>query len=170
MRTFLFWASFFFQYSIWNDTLHGKEKNVHVYLTSFYFCFFLKWRSLKKIVKIDEWVFTHHNRNLSFKQHGERSGFPGKTYRPLSTTFGGRLSSTATCWAVPWLHVFVCSMGGPSGNQTHNHSLALQIKKCIYTLLSLETTSNQFRNLRRVEWGSPGFSQIWVRLHLLLRL
>lgn len=100
----------------------------------------------------NRWMgFTHHNRNLSFKQRGEGSGFPGKTYRPLSTTFGGRLSSTATCWAVPWLHVFVCSMGGPSGNQTHNHSLALQIKKCIYTLLSRETTSNQFRNIRRVE-------------------
>ena len=55
----------------------------------------------------------------------------------------------------------VCSMGGLSGNETHNHSLALQIKKCIYTLLSRETTSNQFRNIRRVEpgtdRGSPGF-------------
>lgn len=95
--------------------------------------------------------FTHHNRNPSFKQPGERSGFPGKTYRPLSTTFGGRLSSKATRWAVPWLHLFVCSMGGLSGNQPHNHSLALQIKKCIYTLLSRETTSNQFGNIRRVE-------------------
>lgn len=95
--------------------------------------------------------FTHHNRNPSFKQPGEHSGFPGKTYRPLSTAFGGRLSSTATHSALLWLHVFVCSMGGPSGNQTHNHSLALQIKKCMYTLLSRETTSNQFRNTRRVE-------------------
>ena len=37
--------------------------------------------------------FTHHNRNLSFKQSGERSGFPGKTYRPQNTAFGGKLSS-----------------------------------------------------------------------------
>ncbi len=125
----------------------------------------------------NRWMgFTHHNRNLSFKQRGEGSGFPGKTYRPLSTTFGGRLSSTATCWAVPWLHVFVCSMGGPSGIQTHNHSLTLQIKKCIYTLLSRETTSNQFRNIRRVECteglteGHLGFLQIWVWLHLSLWL
>lgn len=95
--------------------------------------------------------FTHHNRKLSFKQPGQRSGFPGKTYRPLSTTFGGRLSSAATRCAVPWLHLFVCSMGGPGGNQTHNHGLALQVKECVYTLLSRETTSNQFRNIRRVE-------------------
>lgn len=32
----------------------------------------------------------------SFKQPGERSGFPGKTYEPLSFIFGGKLSSTAT--------------------------------------------------------------------------
>lgn len=100
--------------------------------------------------------FTHHNRNLSFKQPGERSGFPGKTYRPLSTTFGGRLSSAATRWAVPWLHLFVCSMGGPSGNQTHNHSPALQIKKCIHTLLSHETTSNQFRRVECTEGLTEG--------------
>ncbi len=143
VHIFLFWAS------IWNDALLRKEKNAGINFASFYFCFAME--VIEKKGK-NRWMgFTHHNRNLRLKQGGECSGFPGKTYRPLSNTFGGRLSSTVTCWAVPWLHVFVCSLGGPSGNQTHNHSLALQIKKCIYTLLSLETTSNQFWNIGRVE-------------------
>lgn len=126
----------------------------------------------------NRWMdFTLHNRNLSFKQCGKHSGFPGKPYPTLNTMFAGRLSSTATYWAATWLHVFVRSMGGPSRNQTYNHSLGLQIKKCIYTLLSPETTSNQFqKKIRRVEYtealteGHLGFFQIWAQLHLLLRL
>ena len=51
--------------------------------------------------------FTHHNRNLGFIQPGERRGFPGKTDRPLSRTFGGWLSSTVTRLAVPKLDLFV---------------------------------------------------------------
>lgn len=99
--------------------------------------------------------FTLRNRNLSFKQCGKHSGFPGKSYWPLNTMFAGRLSSTATHWAAPWLHVFVCSMGGPCRNQTHNHSLGLQIKKGIYTLLSPETTSNRFqKQIRMVEYAA----------------
>lgn len=143
--------------------MHYKERKKCVGLPHIHlFLFPFAMKVIEKDSK-NRWMgFTHHNRNLRFKQPGERSGFPGKTYRPLSTTFGGRLSSRATCWAVPWLHVFVCSMGGPSRNQTHNHSPALQIKKCTYTLLSREAATNQFRNIRRVEYtegtdrGSPG--------------
>lgn len=117
----------------WNDALHRREKKMCRFTSrasiSVQFCNRVHWKNSK-----NRWNgFTHHNKNPSFKQRWERSGFPGKTYQPLRTTFTVRLSSTATCWALPWLHVFVCTMGGPRGNQTHNHSLALQIKKCIYT-------------------------------------
>lgn len=125
----------------------------------------------------NRWMgFTLHNRNQSFKQSGECSGFPGKTYRTLNTAFEGRLSSTATRRAVPWLREFVCSMGGLIRNQTHNHSVAFLIKKCIHTLLSHQTTSNQFRNIGRVEHTNTLtgvtcffflFLQIWMQLRFL---
>lgn len=146
MHLFLFWVFRSYQPAM----MHYREKKKGSYCVLL-FLFHFAMEVIETDSKNRWMAFTHHNRNLCFKQRGECSGFPGKTYRLLSTTFGGRLSSTATCWAVPWLHVFVCSMGGPGGNQTHNHSLALQIKKCIYTLLSHVTTSNQFRNIRRVE-------------------
>lgn len=130
---------------------------------------------IQKVSKNSWMGFTLRNRNLSFKQCGKRSGFPGKSYWPLNTMFAGRLSSTTTRWAAPWLHVFVCSMGGPCRNQTHNHSLGLQIKKGIYTLLSPKATSNRFqKKIRMVEYA-VGLTEGHLGLcksdfHLLLRL
>lgn len=76
--------------------------------------------------------FTRHNTNQSFKRRGECGGFPPA--EALSTTFKGKAFHPrrraehchgCLCLFVAWV--------APSGNRTHNHSLAFQIKKRMYT-------------------------------------
>lgn len=81
------------------------------------------------------------------------AAFPAKPIDLWAQPFGGRLSEhrDSLCLLEAWV--------APPWIKPHNDSLALEIKKCIYTLLSPETAFNQFRargGRSSTDKGSPG--------------